>query len=234
MITTEQAPASASQRLGVFAKYWEPGKVKTRLAASLGDVKAARIYQAFVAATIARLNAVAASRILAYSPADEQTHAAFEAANMGDWSIIPQSSGNLGQRMANYFDQQFQAGAERVVLLGTDSPNVPLVEVHEAFEHLKTDDVVLGPTEDGGYYLVGAARRTPRIFDNIPWSTSEVWPATLARLRQSGVSYAALDPWYDVDEVFDLHRLIEDLRDAREAEPALDILLKHLLEVIES
>jgi glycosyltransferase A (GT-A) superfamily protein (DUF2064 family) len=93
---------------------------------------------------------------------------------------------------------------------------------------------VLGPTEDGGYYLVGAARRTPPIFDDIPWSTSEVWPATLARLKQSGISYAALDLWYDVDEIFDLHRLIEDLRDAREAEPGVEILLKHLLEVIES
>jgi len=225
-----QAPA---QRLGVFAKYWEPGKVKTRLATSLGDAKTARIYQGFVAATIARLTTIDAGRVLAYSPADGQTRAAFQGVDIGGWSLAPQGAGDLGQRMAAYFDQQFRAGAERVVLLGTDSPNVPLVEVQEAFEHLKTADVVLGPTEDGGYYLVGAARQTPPIFDNIPWSTVEVLSATRACLEQAGISYTTLDPWYDVDEIFDLHRLLEDLRDESKAEPALDVLLKHVLEVID-
>jgi len=136
MIAENQAAAPPHERLGVFAKYWEPGKVKTRLATSLGNAKAARIYEAFVAATIARLSQIEATRLLAYSPADEPTYAAFTAAGIEGWELIPQATGNLGQRMAAYFDQQFRAGAQRVVLLGTDSPNVPLVEVQEAFEHL--------------------------------------------------------------------------------------------------
>ena len=162
--------------LGVLAKYWEPGKVKTRLAQSLGNEKAARIYEAFVAATIARLSGVEASHLLAYSPANEQTREAFSTAGTHGWSLVAQTEGDLGERMAGFFASQFQAGAERVVLLGTDSPNVPLIEVQEAFEHLKTSEVVLGPTEDGGYYLVGAAKKVPPIFSEIPWSTPDVLP----------------------------------------------------------
>lgn len=236
MIAEKLSIEANSRRLGIFAKYWEPGKVKTRLASSIGEVNAARIYEVFVAATIARLSSIESERLLAYSPADEKTHLAFANANIDGWSLKPQTSGDLGQRMAAYFDQQFAAGADRVLLLGTDSPNVPLVEVQEAFEHLNTSDVVLGPTEDGGYYLVGAKGQTPPIFENIAWSTPKVLPATVECLKAANLSYATLDPWYDVDEIFDLHRLIEDLRDdcASDAEPALEILLNHVLEVIES
>jgi hypothetical protein len=135
--------------------------------------------------------------------------------------------------MADFFENRFNEGAESVVLVGTDSPNLPLIEVQEAYEHLKTCDVVIGPTEDGGYYLVGATRNTPPIFDDIPWSTPEVLPTTIERLNQADISLAQLDPWYDVDEVYDLHRLIEDLRNESRAEPALQVLLNHLLEILE-
>jgi len=225
---------SAQDCLGLFAKYWEPGRVKTRLAKSLGNVKAARVYEAFVAATVARLSAIHCTRVLSYWPDDSKTRSAFEAAESNGWSLVPQTEGDLGERMAGYFQQQFAAGVDRVVLLGTDSPNVPLVEVQEAFEHLKTSDVVLGPTEDGGYYLVGAAHRVPPIFADIPWSTPEVLPKTIACLDKEGFSYTTLDPWYDVDEIYDLHRLVEDLRDECETEPALEILLRQIVEVIES
>jgi len=236
LITKNQSVDLSSQRLGVFAKYWEPGKVKTRLAAALGDIQAARLYERFVAATIARLMAIDAHRVLAYSPADEPTYKAFAAANLDGWTLEPQCTGDLGQRMAAYFDQQFAAGADRVVLVGTDSPNGPLVEVQEAFEHLHTADVVLGPTEDGGYYLIGAKSATPPIFVDMPWSTPDVLPTTIKKLEQADIAYDTLDTWYDVDEIFDLHRLIEDLRDdcQEEIEPALEILLNHILQVIES
>lgn len=230
----DQQPANSSDCLGVFAKYWQPGKVKTRLATSLGEHKAARIYEAFVAATIARLSAIECSRVLAYSPAEAPIREKFEAVSMCNWQLQPQSSGDLGERITAFFDGQFAAGAQRVLLLGTDSPNVPLVEVQEAFEHLKTSDVVLGPTSDGGYYLVGAARETPPIFENISWSTSQVLPETVRRLDQAGISYTQLDVWYDVDELFDLHQLVEDLRDDHKDEPSLEVLLKHVLEVIEA
>ncbi len=165
--------SSTGDCLGLFAKYWEPGRVKTRLARSIGNEKAARIYEAFVAATVARLSAIHCTRVLSYWPNDAKTRLAFESVEAQGWSLVPQTEGDLGERMADYFIQQFSAGTDRVVLLGTDCPNVPLVEVQEAFEHLKTSDVVLGPTDDGGYYLVGAAKRVPPIFADIPWSTPE-------------------------------------------------------------
>lgn len=234
MTNDEHELSSTDDCLGLFAKYWEPGRVKTRLARSIGNEKAARIYEAFVAATVARLSAIHCTRVLSYWPNDRRTRSAFESAEAQGWSLVPQTEGDLGERMAGYFIQQFSAGTDRVVLLGTDSPNVPLVEVQEAFEHLKTSDVVLGPTDDGGYYLVGAAKRVPPIFADIPWSTPEVLPKTIACLEKEGFSYTTLDPWYDVDEIYDLHRLVEDLRDECEAEPALQVLLKHVVEVIES
>ena len=226
-------PVHSGNCLGIFAKYWEPGKVKTRLASSIGDTKAARVYEAFVAATIARLSAIECQRVLAFSPVNENVQQAFELAELGNWSLVPQADGHLGERMTAYFDQQFQAGHERVVLLGTDSPNVPLVEVQESLEHLKSCDVVLGPTHDGGYYLIGARKETPPIFQDIPWSTSNVLQATIDRLEQEEISYETLDPWYDVDEIYDLHQLIDDLRDHCEEEPALEILLQHIVAVIE-
>ena len=233
-MTDQEIPSAAENCLGIFAKYWEPGRVKTRLARSIGNEKAARIYQAFVAATVARLSTIHCTRVLAYWPADRKTRLAFEAAELTGWSLVEQTEGDLGERMAGYFIQQFTAGVERVVLVGTDSPNLPVVEVQEAFEHLKTTDVVLGPTEDGGYYLVGAAKRVPPIFADIPWSTPEVLPKTIDCLDKAGLSYTTLDPWYDVDEVYDLHRLIDDLQGDCGGELALEVLLRNVLETIEA
>jgi len=229
----ELKPATGTDCLGVFAKFWEPGRVKTRLAKSLDPEKAATIYEAMVETTVERLSAISATRILGYAPDDERTRMGFRYAEGRDWSLVPQSEGDLGERMGSFFIEQFQAGVERVVLVGTDSPNLPLVEVQEAFEHLKTCDVVLGPTDDGGYYLVGAAKRVPPIFGNMPWSTPDLLPRTIRCLDDAGLSYTTLDPWYDVDEIFDLHRLIEDLRDERDLEPPLQELLNRVLEVIE-
>ncbi|HCK41754.1 MAG TPA: glycosyltransferase [Planctomycetaceae bacterium] len=220
--------------LGLFAKYWEPGKVKTRLARSLGEVKAARVYETFVAASIARLSVVDCCHVLAYSPSNETTRAAFTAADIPGWSLAAQAEGDLGCRMSHFFDSQFNKGAKSVVLVGTDSPNLPVVEVEAAFEHLETSEVVIGPTEDGGYYLVGAVQKTPPIFANIPWSTPEVLTSTLEQISLAGLSYTLLDSWYDVDEIYDLHRLIEDLQDDLQEEPALRVLLNQILEVIES
>lgn len=218
--------------LGVFAKYWEPGKVKTRLAQSFGTTKAARIYEVFVAATIARLTSIEARRVLAYSPGDPATRQHFSAAEKEGWGLTAQVSGDLGQRMATFFEEQLRHGAERVVLVGTDSPNLPLVEVQEAFEHLRTTDVVIGPSRDGGYYLIGVAERVPPIFEDMPWSGPELLKATTSRLQAAGIAFETLDPWYDVDELFDLHQLIDDLRDEQD-DPPLQVLLCQLLEVLE-
>jgi glycosyltransferase A (GT-A) superfamily protein (DUF2064 family) len=109
------------------------------------------------------------------------------------------------------------ARADAVVVLGTDSPDLPLERVERAFEALQTVDVCIGPAEDGGYYLVGCRGRTPPIFDaGVPWGTSEVMAATTARLVEAGAAFTLLDDWYDIDEASDLTRLARSIAEGTE------------------
>ncbi|MCH7727636.1 MAG: TIGR04282 family arsenosugar biosynthesis glycosyltransferase [Planctomycetes bacterium] len=219
-------------QLGIFAKYWEPGKVKTRLGAQIGQGRASRLYRAFLDTTLARLAQVAQRRVLAFTPSERQEDFAQLADNA--WVVEPQSNGDLGHRMWRYFEAAFAAGARRVVLLGSDSPTVTLELIQQAFDHLEESEVVLGPTHDGGYYLVGAAGGAPPIFDNISWSSSTVWQQTVERLHDAGCSYAELPKWYDVDDRNDLLRLEQDLRSRAECDLHLRRLQTIVQEVIQS
>lgn len=197
--------------LGVFAKYWEPGRAKTRLAQTIGAEKAAEIARLCLSCTLSRFSQVADRSAVYFTPPDRQTE--FSQACPKNWSLAPQGSGDLGQRMQNFFQQQFAQGAERVVLIGSDSPNLPKEYISEAFETLKTTPVVLGPSEDGGYYLVGAAHQTPPIFENIAWSTPEVWPETVLKLKKDGLAYHSLPVWSDVDDGPSLQALLHRLQE---------------------
>jgi rSAM/selenodomain-associated transferase 1 len=208
--------------LGLFAKYWQPGQVKTRLADEIGAERAAEAYSHFVATLLDRLSGCGEQRFLAYSPRERGPE--FAALLPDGWQSQPQAEGDLGLRMKSFFEQRFAAGCQRVVLLGSDSPNVPLEYVSQAFDLLRQHDVVLGPTEDGGYWLVGAAGGVPGIFAAIPWSTPQVWPATLAAIGAARLSHATVPTWYDVDLQNDLSRLINDLQQNPGREPALDRL----------
>lgn len=199
------------RQLGIFAKYPQPGRVKTRLAASIGDEPACRLYRAFVETLLARFSDVADRRILAFSPPERR--AEFEALAGRCWQLAEQSAGDLGQRMQRYFKDAFERGASRVVLLGSDSPTLPVEYVEQAFELLNKISVVLGPSDDGGYYLIGAAERVPPIFDDIAWSSEAVWEQTTNRLRSLGQDFRELPPWYDVDDEKDLRRLRDELSD---------------------
>ena len=196
-------------QLGVFAKFWAPGQVKTRLARDLGPATAAEIYRASLETTLARLRGAADCGVLCYSPPER--HAEF-AAIAGDWwQCEPQSEGDLGARMAAYFEKAFAADMRRVVLIGSDSPTLPLSHLHAAFAALSTHGAVLGKATDGGYYLIGLADPCPEIFTDIAWSTPEVWQQTTSRLDQLGTSWQALDTWSDFDDLDSLHALRSEL-----------------------
>lgn len=209
-------------QLGIFAKYWEPGKVKTRLAATTGEARASRIYKAFVETLLARLSSCAQRRVLAISPADRLNE--FRAIFGDGWMIELQASGDLGARMRHYFDAAFANGARSVILLGSDSPDVPLAYIESAFEMLDEFPVVLGPSDDGGYYLIAARDETPPIFDNIAWSTPSVLHETIEQLDRAGVRYSLLPTWYDVDDGESLARIVENLQ----ASDTLDTALSEL------
>lgn len=209
------------RQLGIFAKFWTPGEVKTRLAATIGHERAAELHRACLTTLLARLRELADRRVLAFSPAEQR--AGFQAI-AGAWSLEVQSTGDLGERMRHHLAAAFRTGAESAVLIGSDSPTLPLAFIEEAYERLREVPVVLGPSDDGGYYLIGLSRPDPPLFDRISWSTGEVWQQTVERLTAANWSYHQLPPWYDVDTADDLARLRAELMGPLAGTPAFDDL----------
>ncbi|MEM8865437.1 MAG: TIGR04282 family arsenosugar biosynthesis glycosyltransferase [Planctomycetota bacterium] len=220
-------------QIGIFAKYWTPGKVKTRLAADIGDERAAAVARLFVETLIRRLNGGADRHVIGFAPAEAS--AAFSTLAPSGWQVEPQCEGDLGARMRYYFETAFAAGAGRVILLGADSPNVPLAVIREAFERLADQRLVLGPTDDGGYYLIGARSEAPPVFDAMPWSDATLWQATTDRLAARGWrqdrDWSPLPPWYDVDTMDDMQRLRTELQETSD-DQALAALRDSLEEVL--
>jgi rSAM/selenodomain-associated transferase 1 len=191
--------------LGVFAKEPRPGQVKTRLAAETSTDWAVRIATAFLDDTLARLAALDVPRVLAFAPVDAR--AFFAARTQELYTLVEQGEGDLGRRMAAFFAGRIQAGATSVVLVGTDSPTVPLDYIADAFAALQAVDVVFGPALDGGYYLVGCARLVPELFERISWSTPDVLRQTAGRIQLAGAKVRLLPPWFDVDTLADWRAL---------------------------
>ena len=213
----------------MFAKYWEPGRVKTRLAAAIGDQAASSLYRRFVLTLLHRFAGVGQRRVLAYAPAERRTE--FESLVADDWILASQGGGDLGERMQHYFAEAFRSGADRVVLIGSDSPNLPVEYVHDAFQQLDRYPVVLGPADDGGYYLVGAAGGVPPIFAGILWSSSQVWTQTVDLLRDADCPYGVLPAWYDVDDLAGLRRIHRDMADQEPLDEPLRRLREDLIKV---
>jgi rSAM/selenodomain-associated transferase 1 len=182
--------------LGIFARWPLPGSAKTRLAAAIGADGAARVARAFLRDTLDRFAAMPVRRVVAFTPDDVAGEIATLTA--GRYVLRPQGDGDLGARMHRFLATEVDAGADAVVLLGTDSPTLPVAFVIRAFAELEAADLVLGPAADGGYYLLGCGRRVPPIFDGVTWGCSRVLAETAARVPQ-GWSLRLLPPWYDVD-----------------------------------
>ncbi len=193
----------------MLAKHWRPGSVKTRLAAGIGAQPAADLYRLFVSTLVRRLAHVGDRRVLAFWPPDARSEFAELAGD--DWRLTEQSPGDLGKRMRRLLEELLAPPGCRVVLIGSDSPTLPAEYVEEAFERLSEFPAVLGPTGDGGYYLVGAAGVVPPIFSDVPWGTAEVWDRTVQLLDDAGCRFATLPPWYDIDDADDLVRLRDDV-----------------------
>lgn len=203
--------------LGMFAKFWQPGRVKTRLARAIGDAAAARLHQACVSTLVGRFGQLADRRVVCFTPSEQET--AFAALVGSRWQLKPQCAGDLGQRMRHYFSGALVASADRVVLIGSDSPTLPDGYIDEAFDHLSDVPVVLGPSDDGGYYLIGASGEVPEIFEGIAWGTSVVYSETMSRLRVAGHAFHELPRWYDIDTVDDLVRLRRELNESLAVDP---------------
>lgn len=200
-----------------MAKAPRVGEVKTRLYGELGAEHATALYAAFVRDTFALAASVRARRpalevMLCYSPVDGLP--ALEALVGSGVSVLPQRGADLGERLENCFRDVVEQGFASVVVVGADSPSLPIEYLVEAFDALGGgSDLVLGPTSDGGYYLIGARRPYSTLFEGIAWSTDTVYQETLVRANAMCLEVHALREWYDVDVPEDLERLRADLAD---------------------
>lgn len=200
-----------STYLVVFARNPQPGAVKTRLHSRYTPDQAAAIYRAFILDTVnAAKEATADRRCVAGDPPGSEAVLS-DLAGPG-WLLFPQARGDLGERMHQAARHCFELGAGRVVIMGTDVPSLPPRHVDRAFELLRGHEVVLGPSMDGGYYLVGLARPLREIFQDVEWSTERVFGQTLERVRALGLTAGILPSWYDVDTPDQLDHLVEDTR----------------------
>lgn len=187
-----------STSLIIFAKSPIPGKVKTRLTPYISPTEAAELYKAFIADIGCNAHKLKCERItIAYTPSDAEV--TFHSICGQSVDYLPQNGGNLGERMKNAFKHSFHKGSTRTVIIGTDSPTLPLSYIQKAFDILKEVPVTIGPTFDGGYYLIGLSEQNYTIFDDIDWSTSRVFGQTLTRIQSINKRLYMLPPWYDVD-----------------------------------
>jgi rSAM/selenodomain-associated transferase 1 len=201
-MSSRKQPREASNtmpknKLGVFVRSPIAGEVKSRLAPAVDAQKARDLYLAFVADLVARLASSKHRPTIFLS--GERTP---ELASVLDprWPVEAQSEGNLGERLVAAFAHLLRGPGQRAVIVGSDSPDLPLPFLKRAFHALKHRDVVLGPAVDGGYYLIGLRAPAPRLFDGIHWGSSTVLDETLDAIERERLSLSVLPPWYDVDD----------------------------------
>ena len=216
----------------VAAKVPSPGRVKTRLAPLVDHNEAALLARAFLTDTLALAASPALADIDVWLALDGDPAALAPTDDDADREparlpfTIAQVGNSLGERLVHMMEAGFETDRPAVCVIGTDAPHLPGAFLREAFGRLtpvawsrdapagspvSLADVALGPSDDGGYYLVGTTRPQPGLFDCVPWSSPNVLPVTRERARASRLGVASLPPWYDVDTPDDLRRLHRDL-----------------------
>lgn len=198
-----------------FVKYPTPGKVKTRLAKTVGEQEAAKLYSELAEKNLRVIAPLHQSNIcdlvVVYDPPEKSE-------DIKRWLILsceylPQCGGGLSERLTHAFQEAFSAkgeisprsggqmGGKRVIALGSDTLGLTIAIIQQGFEVLKSNDVVIGPAEDGGYYLIGLNHFQPKLFEGIAWSTSEVLPQTYKIINNLRLSYQTLNQLEDLDEI---------------------------------
>ncbi|MBI3761243.1 MAG: TIGR04282 family arsenosugar biosynthesis glycosyltransferase, partial [Chloroflexi bacterium] len=189
----------------VVAKRPAPGFTKTRLIPPLTAEDAAQLYEAFLRDTLDLIRQVPNVRpIVAYMPEDAD---GYFRALAPDFDLLPQQGDDLGARLDNALSHCLDDGFQRAVIMDSDSPTLPAEYLARAFDALDSADGVIGPCDDGGYYLIGLNRPASRLLREVPMSTATVTRDTLALAAAENLSIAQLPTWYDVDTVAELDRL---------------------------
>jgi rSAM/selenodomain-associated transferase 1 len=187
----------------IFAKEPLAGHVKTRLAVSIGDLAAMQLAAAFLRDTVALVRALEIPFLIAWSGQPD--------AAPRDTEVWPQGEGDLGERLERVLSRALTRSGWAIAL-GADSPGLPARNLLAGVDALRSHDAVIGPTRDGGYYLLGLTRLEPALLAGVPWSTALTRLSTVERLGACGYRVSTLKTWFDVDERRDLERLTSILR----------------------
>lgn len=181
----------------VFVKNIKLGKVKTRLAKTIGNQGAFEVYSELVKVTENAVKHLQVDKRVYFSEniLEDSWHGFKKYAQQGE---------NLGARMKNAFAKAFADGYERIVLIGSDLPDITTSPINKGLERLKKDDIVFGPAEDGGYYLIGLSKMQTKVFENKPWSKPELLQDTKSELDTLKIRYSILEPLNDIDTFEDL------------------------------
>ena len=196
----------------VVGKAPEPGLTKTRLMPSLSAEETAELYRAFLLDAVDLGLQLGWERVCVVHP--RGAGRTLRDILPGRTTLLEQPTDGLGEALAFAFEYHFAAGFQRVVLIGSDNPTLRRGPVEQACAALKTHDLSVGPTVDGGYYLIALRHPHPGIFEGVDWSTPRVYAQTLDRARQLGLRVHAVPEWYDIDAPADLERLQRELRSA--------------------
>ncbi len=195
----------ADRALILFCRKPVAGKVKTRLAASLGGDLTARLYTCFLKDLSGAARKSGAEVFLFHTPpAGDGT--ALKRILKENFKHLPQRGADLGERMLNAFVSVFKAGFKEAVIIGSDTPDLRAADLRAAFQAIKKKHAVIGPAYDGGYYLLGFGRENfqPEVFAGMPWSGPDVFALTMKRLRAGGRRPARLKKRRDIDTLRDL------------------------------
>jgi len=187
----------------IFVKNTVKGKVKTRLAKTLGEDKALEVYKDLLSYTHKITKDLSLKKIAYYNEWIAQE----DIFHTGNYDKAVQVIGELGVKMKKAFELAFENNAENVIIIGSDCPELTHEIILEAFEALKKHDVVLGPAVDGGYYLLGMSTFLPFLFDNKEWSTPTVFEATKVDIEKHQLSLYELPVLSDIDTEKDYHLL---------------------------
>ena len=209
---------AARESLIIFCRAPRLGQVKTRLARSEGDSFALQLYRAMLrdCFDLGRALAPQSATFACFTPADALDENG-ELRALWSGAAFRQRGADLGARMLNALDETRARGFARSVIIGSDAPDLPLRYLREAFELLRENQVVVGPSGDGGFVLIGASCALPdAIFAGITWSSAQVCARLLDNLRALDFRFALLPPWHDVDEAADLESLKARLQGATE------------------
>jgi rSAM/selenodomain-associated transferase 1 len=197
----------------IFVKAPLVGKVKTRLAKKLGESVTLDIYRSMVKDLLQNIKGYSEYKIqLSFWPVNHLT----EMQNwLGkSWKFLAQCEGHLGEKMLDAFKNAFEVGSGKVIIIGSDIPTISKQVIHDAFTRMDSYDLVLGPSEDGGYYLIGLKKLHSALFENVSWGSPQVLKETVEIARANKISLSLLEMRNDIDDYDDLLDLWKDLNQA--------------------